>query len=216
MRRTVQVCLLLAGFVLVHTGCDNASDSSTTEPQLVSEVVRQSFAFGDTSRVTVQDFVGKITIQPGSSDSIHVVATKYAEATQGLGSIQLMMTQQAVGLLVVAENPLNLSNASVDIEITAPPEARFDANTGVGDVIFAGRPRGSNASSTGVGSLVFTMPADVNLAFDLRLGVGQFVVEFNYNPEQASGNYLKGTIGSGDEGSIRAQTGVGDIRLLRQ
>jgi hypothetical protein len=216
----VRICLvffLMAAVLLVVPSCNNDEESSTTEPQRVESVVTQSSAASDTVRVVVDDFVGNITVKPGSSDSVHVVATKYAETQTQVNQIQVEITAWLDTVLVTATNPLNLSNAGVDVQITAPPDARLEIFIGVGNLSYEGRPKGAHSYDVGVGNIFCFWPADVNVAIDLRVAVGsisiEFPVDYTSSPTMRS---VEGTIGSGDEGAVRAQASVGGIDLRRQ
>ena len=217
MARISLVLLLMVVLLLVVSSCTDNRELSPTEPQRVESVVTQSFAAGDTIRVVVDDFVGSITVKPGSSDSVHIVATKYAESDQQLSQMQLQMTEGQDSLVVTATNPLNFSNAGVDLEITAPPDARFTVGVGVGNLVYEGRPKGAHSYDIGVGNILCFWPADVNVAIRVRVAVGGLIIEFpvdyTSSPTMQS---VEGTIGSGDEGAVRGQVSVGEIHLLRQ
>jgi hypothetical protein len=195
-------CALMVALLFVVPSC---TDSRTTEPsedpQRVESVETQSFAAGDTIRVVVDDFVGSITVKPGTSDSVRVVATKYAQDS----------------LVITATNPLNFSNAGVDLDITAPPDARFTVINGVGNLIYEGRPKGAHSYDVGVGNIICFWPADVNVTINVRVQVGTLNIEFPVNyTSSPTMRSVEGTISSGDEGSVRALVPVGEIHLRRQ
>jgi hypothetical protein len=127
------------------------------------------------------------------------------------------MTEGQDSLVVTATNPLNFSNAGVDLEITAPPDARFTVILGVGNLSYEGRPKGEHSYDIGVGNILCFWPADVNVAIRVRVAVGglsiEFPVDYTSSPTMQS---VEGTIGSGDEGAVRAQVAVGEIHLRRQ
>jgi hypothetical protein len=199
----------------------SCKDSRTSEPSdgtsRVESVVTQGFSAVDTIRIVVDDFVGSITVKSGSTDSVQVVATKYAETDQQLAQIGLDMREGQDSLIITASNPLNFSNAGVDLEITAPPDARFTIINGVGNISYEGRPRGAHSYDVGVGNIICFWPADVNVAIDVRVQVGTLNIEFAVNyTSSPTMRTVEGTIGSGDEGVVRAQVSVGEIHLRRQ
>jgi hypothetical protein len=165
----------------------------------------------------VDDFVGSITVKPGTSDSVRVVATKYAETTQQVGQIGLEIREGQDSLVITATNPLNFSNAGVDLDITAPPDARFTVINGVGNLIYEGRPKGAHSYDVGVGNIICFWPADVNVTINVRVQVGTLNIEFPVNyTSSPTMRSVEGTISSGDEGSVRALVPVGEIHLRRQ
>jgi len=202
--------------MIVLIACDNDLTSPTTDStQTYTEVIERSFTVGDSSTLTLANFVGNITIRPGRAGTIRVAATKKAANQSELAQINVEMTMQGGSLNIKSDNPSNLENVSVDFNITIPLGTQVDLNTGVGNIDYKRRPSGINRFITGVGSITLTLPADINIRVDLETGVGSINVDFTV-VGNVSNQRITGTIGSGQEGRIRARTGVGDIILNSQ
>jgi hypothetical protein len=87
--------------------------------------------------------------------------------------------------------------------------------TGSGGIDYEGTPQGECRFETGSGGIDLSLPATLNVAVDLSTGSGG--IEVNYDVSgQVSRNKVKGTIGTGDQGSIYAHTGSGSIDLKKQ
>jgi len=207
----------LLSIFLGTIACDS---KATTEPngdstRKYSEVEQKSFAVGDSPILTVENFVGKVTVHAGSDGTIKVAATKWAPRKEDLELIEVKMTELESGVHIKTENPSSLENAAVDLDITAPTVTQPDLRIGVGDIDYQGRPHGSCRFETGVGSLRLRLPADIKVTVELGTGVGSIELGFSVDG-QVSDQIVSGIIGSGDEGDIHALTGVGDIDLIRQ
>jgi len=208
----VSASLLLTGFMC---GCtDSGSGPTSSESQPFSETIARTFAFGDTSTIDVESFVGNVTVRADGADSIRINATIRAASQADLGLIEFAATEQAGEVRIRAENPANRPNTSVDIDITTPPGAGLDIGLGVGNISYQGRPAGENRFATGVGSIILALPANVNIAVQLAVGSGSIALEFAVVGQVTTAT-VNGTIGTGNEGRIQANVGVGEIRLVR-
>jgi hypothetical protein len=88
-------------------------------------------------------------------------------------------------------------------------------HTGAGDIDYQGQPQRSCRFDTGAGSIKLRLPTDVSVTVDLDTSIGDIDVGMPLDG-QVSKREVKGTIGSGDAGEIRAHTGAGDIDLMSQ
>jgi DUF4097 and DUF4098 domain-containing protein YvlB len=91
--------------------------------------------------------------------------------------------------------------------------ARLD--TGAGNIGYQGAPQGDCRFETGAGNITLSMPADVNVQVDLQTGMGNIDVDFAVDG-QVTRRQVRGAIGSGAQGTVYAQTGVGNIDLVRR
>ncbi|NIO56180.1 MAG: hypothetical protein GTN72_08495 [Candidatus Latescibacteria bacterium] len=198
--------------VILISACGD--DPVSVSAKKYSELIESSFKVNEQSTLTIENFVGGIIIRSGDPDTIQVSATKWAPRQQDLGFIEIEMTAQQNGVRIVTRKPSSLQNASVDFEIFAPPDARMDLYSGVGSFDYLGRPGGNNFFQLGVGSIMFQLPAGVNIQVELETGVGSIAVEFPVDG-LVSDQMVSGTIGSGDEGEVHVSTGVGSIYLAR-
>jgi hypothetical protein len=87
--------------------------------------------------------------------------------------------------------------------------------TGSGSIDYAGRPRGDCHFQTGSGSIRLGLPADVQVTVDLTTSSGSIDVDFAVDGTQSRGA-VRGKIGDGSQGSIRAHTGSGSIDVTRR
>jgi hypothetical protein len=86
-------------------------------------------------------------------------------------------------------------------------------STGAGSITYQGAPAGDCRFDSGTGSIRLTLPANLSAQVDLQTGMGSIDVGFNVQG-QVSRSQVKGMIGSGNQGSIYARTGVGSIQLI--
>lgn len=87
--------------------------------------------------------------------------------------------------------------------------------TGSGGIDYEGTPQGDCRFETGSGGIRLHLPATLNVTVDLSTGSGSIEVDYD-DLGQPSRRSVKGTIGTGDQGSIYAHTGSGSIDLEQQ
>lgn len=88
-------------------------------------------------------------------------------------------------------------------------------HTGAGEIIYQGSPTGDSSVDTGTGAIVLTLPAAANIRVDLSTGMG--AVSTNYSVSgTVQRTEIKGVIGSGADGQLRARTGIGSVELNHQ
>jgi hypothetical protein len=87
--------------------------------------------------------------------------------------------------------------------------------TGSGGIEYEGVPQGDCQFETGSGGIELRLPADLNVSVDLSTGSGSIDVDYEVTGEHSQ-HKVKGTIGTGDEGTIYAHTGSGGIDLIQQ
>jgi DUF4097 and DUF4098 domain-containing protein YvlB len=91
--------------------------------------------------------------------------------------------------------------------------ARLD--TGAGNIRYQGMPQGECRFETGAGNIMLALPAAPNVEVDLETGTGNIDVDFVVDG-QVTRRAVRGTIGSGAQGTIFADTGVGNIDVVRR
>jgi DUF4097 and DUF4098 domain-containing protein YvlB len=94
-------------------------------------------------------------------------------------------------------------------------DGEIQVNTGAGDIDYQGHPRGACRFCSGRGDIKLGLPADINVRAELETPDGDIDIDWpivGYETQQR----VRGNIGSGDEGEIRADTGKGDIDVIRQ
>jgi hypothetical protein len=213
MDRYVIIAVIIMLVLLSALGCED--EPTATSAERYSETVEGSFAVGDSSTLTIQDFVGSVVVRPGESGLIQVSAVKWAERQEDLEEIDVEMSMMQGSVQILCDNPSDLDNVSVDLEVTTPADTRPTLTIGVGSTRYEGRAEGECHFETGVGSIRLALPADVNVSVQLGVGVGSIEVGFPVIG-QVSGTSVNGIIGTGLDGEIDAHVGVGSIVLVPQ
>jgi DUF4097 and DUF4098 domain-containing protein YvlB len=126
------------------------------------------------------------------------------QADTGAGSVRIAD--------VTGEIELHSGAGSLEARGVSGP-IRLD--TGAGSIQYEGTPQGDCRFESGAGSIALTLPADLNMAVDLETGMGTVGLGFAVDG-QVSRQKVKGTIGSGDQGSIYAHTGTGSVDLIKR
>jgi DUF4097 and DUF4098 domain-containing protein YvlB len=94
-------------------------------------------------------------------------------------------------------------------------DGEIQVNTGAGDIDYQGHPQGTCHFDTGRGHIKLRLPADTNARVELETLAGDIAVDWPVDGYETQ-RRIRGNIGSGDEGKIRADTGKGDIDVIRQ
>lgn len=89
-------------------------------------------------------------------------------------------------------------------------------DTGAGEVNYAGQPRGTCTFRTGAGNITLQLPSDVNAEIELNTGIGNISLGGFDVQGDTRGTDVQGTIGTGEQATIVADTGVGNISLTRR
>lgn len=153
--------------------------------------VEQTFTVDDTPTLDVTNFAGSITVQAGEGNTVHVVAVKRIRDRSGMDSIAINLSQRGGDVVVRTRKSGLTTNASVDLDITAPAGSRLLLDTGAGAIDVRG----------------ITGPIDVNSGagqVDLRGGRGPVTVDLGAGQITYDGPL---------SGKNRFQTGAGEIRL---
>jgi len=97
----------------------------------------------------------------------------------------------------------------------ATGQVRLDSGTG--SIKYQGTPQGDCRFETGSGGIELILPTGLNMEIDLHTGSGRIDVDFDVTGRATvSDKEVKGVLGSGEQGKIYAQTGSGNISLLRR
>ena len=218
---------------------------------LQRERSEEAFVVGDAPSLEIDNFAGNVTVRAGERGVIRVVATKKAPRIGDLDRIEIKIDEQNGGLTIRTNKPSGFTNASVELEITAPGGTRLDARTGAGNVDlndstgeidartgagninvrgaagtarldtgagnirYQGTPQGECRFETGAGNITLDLPTDLNVQVDLDAGMGNIDVDYAVDG-QVTRREVNGVIGDGSQGSIYAQTGAGNIDVVRR
>ena len=163
----------------------------TWSTSLVSVRSEEAFRVSDAPSLEIENFAGNLTVRTGESDLIRVVATRKARSRADLDRIEVDVSERDGGLVIRTDRPSAFSNASVELEITAPAGTRLDADTGAGNVEIDGITGGIKVH-TGAGN------TDVHgAAGAVRINTGAGNIRYQGTPQ----------------GECRFETGAGNIRL---
>ena len=154
----------------------------------------------------------EITAPPGTrldldtgAGSIDVREFKNSiKANTGAGSITLVDVQGGIEADSGAGS-LDVRGASGTVRL----------QTGAGSIDYNGDPQGECRFETGAGSITLRLPAALNVEVQLESGMGTISVDYPVDG-RVTKQEVDGTIGSGQDGSIYAQTGTGSISVQRQ
>jgi hypothetical protein len=122
----------------------------------------------------------------------------------------------------------NVGAGIVDIaDVEGEIEARSGAGTimvhgatgavrlenGAGAIIYEGTPLGDCRFESGIGVIGLTLPADPDVEVHLDTGAGSIDLDCDVDGHVTK-REVRGTIGSGHRGEIRAESGMGEIDMI--
>jgi hypothetical protein len=188
-------CLAAAAAALLvlpaRTGWDlysgGRSDTGSWGAPQVEGIVG-TYAAGAAPHVEITNFAGKVTVRTGAQRTIEMVATKHAPTAASLNRIQVNAYERNGGLVITTQKLGDLTNARVDLEITAPADTSLMLRTGAGDLEIRDLA-GQVEVWTGAGTIRIH---DVSGSIQVETGAGQVEVR-------------------GATGEVRLQSGVGEI-----
>jgi hypothetical protein len=151
---------------------------------------------------------------------ITVPADTHLEADLAAGAVVVegltggLRAVSAAGAIV-----LNDVSGGIDAQTAAGVVSARDASgpvsleSAAGVIEYQGTPQGACHFEAAAGSIALDLPARPNVAVDLQATIG--AVDAACDVEGTStGRKLKGVIGTGTEGTVRARATVGDIDLI--
>ena len=172
----------------------------------------------------IDGILGGVQAHSGSGSLVVAGAGGGVEARTGSGSIEVRdsgggtIIESGSGSLRIrdVEGEVQASTGSGSIEalgIRGP--VRLDS--GSGSIEYAGWPQGDSRFQTGSGGITLVLPAELDIAVDLLSVSGQVEVGHELSgPATVSRGEVKGVVGTGEDGSIWARTGSGNIRLVKE
>ena len=185
-------------------------DSTSTPVQTFSERLEESFTVGDLSDLMVSNFAGTVVVRQGSAGVINVVAIKRAAREEDLDQFDVQMVALQNGVEVSTTNSLQLTQVSVDFEITAPLDVQPLIQVAAGSIDYEGSGIGQNSFTTAAGSVTVRLPADVNVEVLLTVGAGTISIGFPV-VGLVEDQRIDGIIGTGVDGRIEASVAAGEI-----
>ena len=174
--------------------------------------------------IRVEGLRGAVKAWSGSGSLVVAGALGGVDAHTGSGSIEVRgvgggtSIDSGSGSLQIygADGELEAQTGSGSIEVReASGPVRMDSCSG--GIDYEGSPQGDCRFETGSGSITLHLPAGLDMAVDFHTGSGRIeVAHETAGHVTASKGQLTGVIGSGEEGSIWAHTGSGNIHILQR
>jgi hypothetical protein len=94
--------------------------------------------------------------------------------------------------------------------------APVDLDTGAGEIDYAGEPEGDCTFNSNVGNVTLRLPGDVNAEVRLTTGIGNVDLGGFDVGGEIGRTEVDGVIGTGEEATIEAHTGAGNVVLVRR
>jgi hypothetical protein len=150
------------------------------------------------------------TTAPAGLDNVSVSleitapAGTYLDLHTGAGSADVRGLRGGVEA-VLGAGSLTISDVSGEI----------DAKTGAGSIEYHGAPAGDCSFDVGAGSILLGVPTNLNMSVDLMAGLGGVHSDLKVDGT-VTRRRVQGTVGTGDQGTLTAHSGVGGIDLVRE
>ena len=213
MSRFIAGAIAALTLVMFLSACGD--DSTSTPVPGFSQRLEESFTVGDLSDLRVNNFAGTVIVRQGSAGVINVVATKRAAREEDLDQLDVLMVSLPNGVEVSAINSLQLTQVSVDFEITTPLDVQPVIQVAAGSIDYEGSGVGQSSFTIAAGSVNITLPANVNVEVLLTVAAGTINIGFPV-VGVVEDQRIEGTIGTGLDGRIEASVGAGEIIVSPQ
>ena len=176
--------------------------------------------------VTAQDIVGSVNIDTGSGHVAVLRVDGEVVVDTGSGRIEVADVRGREINVDTGSGPVTGSNltaarvridtGSGRIELDQVSSSEIHLDTGSGSVrVDLTEDVETLVVDTGSGSVTVSMPETVGAELEVETGSGGIDLEFPVQIRRASRDHVVGTIGDG-RGTIRIDTGSGNVRLARQ
>lgn len=191
------------------------------------------------SQITIVNSVGDLVVEIYDGDKIEVVYEAYEKSLLYVnktnnqikiegkitprGSINNFNTLNTPVLLKVLlpsnfNQKLSVKNGVGDSTLTIGDYTDFNAKVGVGDMRLVPRSitGGSFLADVGVGSIIISLPENLDARLTAHAGVGSVSNRFKFDSEESGDKFVsqsfKGTIGQGNA-NVTLKIGTGDISI---
>ena len=154
--------------------------------------------------VVARDLNGTVSLHTSSGDM----------SVEGFeGTLKLHVSSGDIDVQT-AEGVLEAHTSSGRLQVRdAQGAARLDTSSG--SIDYQGTPAGECSFTAGSGSIRLRLPSDLGAGVDLKTGSGTIQVGFSVEGQDTPQRVL-GTIGSGKDASIYAETSSGSIRIISE
>ena len=133
---------------------------------------------------------------------IYMPADAQVDLHTGAGNVQTADVEGKISVHTGAGN-VRVQGAAAPVTLEA----------GAGEIDYEGQPQGTCTFDNGAGNITLRLPEDVNVDVELTTGIGNVNVTGYDVDGQVSGTEVNGVIGTGEDATIRAHTGVGNVAL---
>jgi DUF4097 and DUF4098 domain-containing protein YvlB len=110
---------------------------------------------------------------------------------------------------IQGETGVDLGSGTIDAQAVT---GNVHMSTGAGTINYEGEPMGDCRFESGAGAIALRLPEELNMEVDLKTAIGEVEVEYRVDGD-ISKRRVRGVVGTGSEGSIRAHTGVGAVSV---
>jgi len=148
---------------------------------------------------------GGLTSNVSVSFEIYAPADAELDLETGAGNVRVNDVDGEIAAHTGAGN--------VTVEGATGPVA---LDTGAGNIRYDGEPMDRCAFKTGTGNVTLVLPGDVDAEVELDTGIGNIDLGGFDVAGDVSRTEVEGRIGTGEDATIRAETGAGNINLERQ
>ena len=176
-----------------------------------------------TKRATSRNGLDRIDVDASERDGGVRVETSHPGMQTGSVSAK-------IEAFVPADTELDLHTGAGNVHITGvqgPISARAGAGnvrvqgaaapvtleTGAGDIDYEGEPQSECSFDNGAGNIRLALPADANVEIELTTGIGSVDVEGFDVAGEIDSREAVGVIGTGEEATLKAHTGAGNVNL---
>lgn len=153
--------------------------------------IEETFEVSAVPTLDITNFAGTVTIRSGEGELVRIAATKKAPSVNKLDRIEVGMSEANDRVTIKTKKFFDKGNASVDLEITAPPGSRVKVNNGAGEVDVQG----------------------ITGQIDIHSGAGEVSVHRAEGPVQVDLGAGQITYEGAPKGDCRFQSGAGEIVL---
>ena len=153
----------------------------------------------------------EITAPKETSLDLHSGAG-YVSVEGTAGQVRAHSNAGAIRIVGVQANIEASTNAgNMDVQGV---KGRVRLQTNAGAIAYDGQPSGDCDFQTNAGSITLELPADLDMEIDLSTDTGTVTVAHELGrTESSSRAHIRGTIGDGSGGEIRAHTNAGSVTV---
>jgi len=174
--------------------------------------VQHTYDLGRIS-VEMEQQPGRLVIRTEKPNNLNN-ATVTLEIAAPIGTRLVMRSGAGTVEVRGIRGPLEVWNGAGTI-IILDAAGPVNARTGAGTIEYQGRPEGECSFWSGAGTIVLRVPRDLDVQVDLSSSVGGVHSDFGVSGH-VSMRSIRGTIGTGEDATITARSGVGTVMLNRQ